>query len=35
MQTYNRKYASQVEEYRKRHADRPITQSAADSIGTR
>ena len=35
MQTFNRKYASQVEEYRKRHVDQPITESADESIGVR
>ena len=35
IQTFNRKYASQVEEYRKRHAGQPITQSADESVSAR
>ena len=32
MQTFNKKYASQVEEYRKKHGDQPITQSPEELV---
>ncbi len=35
MQTFNRKYASQVEAYRKKHLGQPASQSTSESISGR